>query len=279
MSNIKYFLFAIILIASLPACKSSKKSASAAKGNDTSGFKHLGVKDNTTEVIVLPGDLQSIDEYVSREKAQTTGIDQKREGNTTYLIKGKLGKLIRVGTKSANDTVKERADYYFRDGNLVYVETNRIADKTSFWNVTRKYYIVDNAVKDAYIQKADMRKVTFGSPITEPFEKYENAQADMSSLLNNLKNIRNKYELTPPFTGMLMKKDNSYTLTTCIDNKVINIDDVKKVADNVWLSKNPAEGKYIYVVMNGVYNPATMTLVPSEYSIAESQGGPFDCLK
>ena len=51
MSNIKYFLFAILLIAFLPACKSSKKTASAGKTNDITKFKNLGVTDNTKEVI------------------------------------------------------------------------------------------------------------------------------------------------------------------------------------------------------------------------------------
>lgn len=279
MSNIKYFLFAILLIAFLPACKSSKKTASAGKTNDITKFKNLGVTDNTKEVIVLPGDLQSIDEYVKREKAQTTGIDQKSEGKTAYYVKGKLGSLIIVGTKSSNDTLKEKAEYYFRDGQLVYIETNRISDRTSFWNTTKKYYIVDNNVKEALIQKIDTRKVTFGQPATEPYVKYESGQNDISKLLSDLTYIRNKYEFTAPFTGMLLKKDGVFTLTTCVDHKVVNINDVKKVLDNLWLSKNPAKGSYIYVGLNGMFDAAKNTLVPSGYTMAEVQGGYIDCLK
>lgn len=280
--NLKNVFFILLSIVLLGSCNTTKKSKTPKPGEegDYSGFKKMPVVDNTVEVVVLPGDLQSIDDYVNREKGFKTGIDQKIDNNqVTYFVKGKQGSKIITGIKSQNDTLKEETQYFYRDGKLVYAEETRISDRTSFWYIIRKYYFVDDHVKQGLVRKIDTRTLTFGKQSTEPFINYEGAQMHEARLLAGAKEVLDKYDITPPYTGRLNMADNKFTLNTCLSNKVFNIDDFKGVAKKLWSEKTPAEGQYIYVVLDGIYNTATNTLVPSGYRVADLQGATYDCLK
>jgi len=280
--NLKNVFFILLSIVMLGSCNTTKKSKTPKPGEegDYSGFKKMPTVDNTVEVVVLPGDLQSIDEYVTREKGFKTGIDQKMDNNQiTYFVKGKQGNKIITGVKSQNDTLKEETQYFYRDGKLVYAEGSRKTDKTSFWNIIKKYYFVDDHVKQGLVRKIDTRLVTFGKPSTEPFINYAEAQMQEARLISGAKEILDKYDITPPYTGRLQMVDNKFTLNSCLSNKVINVDDFKGVAKKLWSEKTPSEGQFIYVVLDGIYNSASNTLVPSGFRVADLQGATYDCLK
>lgn len=279
MQKIHYILFLLATFAFVQ-CKSTKKSAQtpSAKESDIAGFKKTTVVDNSKETVVLPGDLQSIEEYVTRERKYPGGTDMKTAGQNNYYMKGKVGNLIMISNESKSRDLKSRTDYFYRDGALVYIEenSNNFIDQKM---VIKKYYIVDNQVKQGLIREIDTKNLTLGNPSTDKFVDYPDATAQLSRLMQELDKTKENYENTAPFHGILSQKGDQYLFVTCLNSTIVTIDDKKGTVKQLWLEKKPVEGQTLYVVFNGIYNPANKTLIPSGYTIAEPDDVNNGCFK